>query len=147
MRLLICLKGRPSGARDAMQCLGLNHRPTFLYDYLRPAIQAGFVQMTHPDSPRSPKHSLCEPSGTVAHNYIYIPKSTTTSFTIYFLCLILHQLSSLPSPISSNRLLKSGTSLPCKHPSPPPPLPRSSTGSSLSKPSMQLLPGTRASGG
>ncbi len=55
IRLLTCLRERPSGTRDAMQCLGLNHRPTFLYDYLRPAIQAGFVQMTHPDSPRSPK--------------------------------------------------------------------------------------------
>ena len=53
-RLLICLKEKPSGARDAMQCLGLSHRPTFLYDYLRPAIQAGFVQMTQPDSPKSP---------------------------------------------------------------------------------------------
>ena len=55
--------------------------------------------------PQLPVNSLCEPSGTVAHNYIYIPKSTTTSFTIYFLCLTFHQLSSLPSPISSNRLL------------------------------------------
>ena len=97
--------------------------------------------------PSSCYHSLCEPSGTVAHNYIYISKITTTSSTIYFLCLILQQLSSLPSPISSNRPLKSNTSLPRKHPSPPPSLPHSSTGSSLSKPSMQLLPGTRASGG
>lgn len=61
-RLLICLKEKPSGARDAMQCLGLSHRPTFLYDYLKPAIQAGFVQMTQPDSPKSPtqKYRLTE---------------------------------------------------------------------------------------
>ncbi|MCT8337474.1 AAA family ATPase [Methanoculleus sp. Afa-1] len=61
-RLLICLKERPSGTKDAMQCLGLSHRPTFLYDYLRPAIQARFVQMTQPDSPKSPtqKYRLTE---------------------------------------------------------------------------------------
>jgi|GEM_PF-1841954 len=53
-RLLICLEERPSGTKDVMQCLGLNHRPAFLYDYLRPAIQAGFVQMMQPDSPKSP---------------------------------------------------------------------------------------------
>jgi len=37
-----------------MKCIGLNHRPTFIYDYLQPAIQAGFVEMTQPDSPKSP---------------------------------------------------------------------------------------------
>lgn len=42
------------GGREAMKCIGLNHRPTFIYDYLQPAIQAGFVEMTQPDSPKSP---------------------------------------------------------------------------------------------
>ncbi|MFY9194606.1 MAG: hypothetical protein WAN99_04450, partial [Methanoculleus sp.] len=32
-RLLTCLKEGPLGARDVMQCLGISHRPTFLYDY------------------------------------------------------------------------------------------------------------------
>jgi len=31
-RLMICLEERPSGTKDAMQCPGLSHRPTFLYD-------------------------------------------------------------------------------------------------------------------
>ncbi len=47
-----------------MQCTvrDASHRPTFLYDYPRPAIQAGFVEMTQPDSPRSPtqKYRLTE---------------------------------------------------------------------------------------
>ncbi len=45
-----------------MQCLDLSHRPTFLYDYLKPAIQAGLVEMTQPDSPKSPtqKYRLTE---------------------------------------------------------------------------------------
>ncbi len=52
--LLLCLQHRPLGGREAMKCVGLKHRPTFIYDYLQPAIQAGFVEMTQPDSPKSP---------------------------------------------------------------------------------------------
>ena len=52
--LLFCLKTQPLGRRDAMVCIGLNSRPTFVYDYLKPAIQAGFVEMTLPNSPKSP---------------------------------------------------------------------------------------------
>lgn len=52
--LLSCLQQGPLGGREAMKCAGVNHRPTFLYDYLQPAIQAGFVEMTLPDSPKSP---------------------------------------------------------------------------------------------
>jgi hypothetical protein len=37
-----------------MHCLGLGHRPTFLYDYLQPAIRAGFAGMTRPDAPTGP---------------------------------------------------------------------------------------------
>ncbi|OQA54420.1 MAG: hypothetical protein BWY45_02589 [Euryarchaeota archaeon ADurb.Bin294] len=40
--------------KEAMKCLGLNHRPTFMYDYLKPAIDAGYAEMTQPDSPKSP---------------------------------------------------------------------------------------------
>jgi len=53
-RILNCLKNEPLGARDAMQSLGLRHRPTFLYDYLQPAMDAGLVEMTQPESPKSP---------------------------------------------------------------------------------------------
>ena len=52
--LLFCLKTKPLGRRDAMVCIGLSSRPTFVYDYLKPAIQAGFVEMTLPNSPKSP---------------------------------------------------------------------------------------------
>ena len=52
--LLFCLKEGALGTRGAMQCLGLSHRPTFLYNYLQPAIRAGLLEMTQPGSPRSP---------------------------------------------------------------------------------------------
>ena len=37
-----------------MTAVGLSHRPTFRQNYLNPAIAAGWVAPTQPDSPRSP---------------------------------------------------------------------------------------------
>ena len=34
-----------------MAALGLSHRPTFRNNYIRPALEAGLVEMTHPESP------------------------------------------------------------------------------------------------
>jgi ATP-dependent DNA helicase RecG len=38
-----------------MDAVGISHRPTFLYSYLQPALNAGLVEMTIPDKPRSSK--------------------------------------------------------------------------------------------
>jgi len=50
-----------------MQAMGLNHRPTFLYDYLQPALSIGLIEMTQPDSPKSPtqKYRLTEKGKSV----------------------------------------------------------------------------------
>lgn len=53
-RLLVCLKGEPLSTKAAMQQLGLSHRPTFIQTYLQPALQAGLIEMTQPQSPKSP---------------------------------------------------------------------------------------------
>jgi ATP-dependent DNA helicase RecG len=53
-RLLTCLKSGSYGVRDIMLNLNLHHRPTFLDNYLKPAMEAGLVGMTQPDSPKSP---------------------------------------------------------------------------------------------
>lgn len=37
-----------------MKTLALSHRPTFRKNYLRPALDAGWIEMTNPQSPRSP---------------------------------------------------------------------------------------------
>lgn len=42
------------GAKDLMQKISLKHRPTFMHNYLLPALEHGLVEMTQPDSPRSP---------------------------------------------------------------------------------------------
>ena len=42
--------------------LGLQHRPTFRKNYLRPALDGGWIEMTQPQSPNSPmqKYRLSE---------------------------------------------------------------------------------------
>lgn len=52
--ILVCLENGPLGGRDLMEKLALRHRPTFLYRYLRPAMDAGLIEMTQPESPNSP---------------------------------------------------------------------------------------------
>ncbi|TDQ40152.1 hypothetical protein DFQ45_101287 [Thiopseudomonas denitrificans] len=37
-----------------MQAVSLRHRATFLENYLNPALDAGLIEMTQPDAPRSP---------------------------------------------------------------------------------------------
>ncbi len=44
---------------EIMQSLGLKHRPTFLYDYLKPALEQGFIEMTIPDKPNSNLQKYC----------------------------------------------------------------------------------------
>lgn len=41
-------------ASDLMKQLGLKHRPTFRKNYLNPALQKNWIEMTQPDKPQSP---------------------------------------------------------------------------------------------
>ena len=55
-RLLGALQNGPSRAKSAAELmaeLGLSHRPTFRQNYLRPALDAGLIEMTHPDAPNA----------------------------------------------------------------------------------------------
>ena len=53
-RLLTALTHGEKGAAELMQALGLRHAPSFRKSYLVPALDAGLVVRTQPDSPRSP---------------------------------------------------------------------------------------------
>ncbi len=46
--------GEEISADELMKRLGMRHRPTFRRNYLNPALAAGLMEMTQPDSPRSP---------------------------------------------------------------------------------------------
>ena len=50
-RLLAELQDGARSAMDVMAALGLSHRPTFRNNYIRPALEAGLVEMTRPESP------------------------------------------------------------------------------------------------
>jgi len=52
--LAVLAPGEALKASELMQRLGLSHRATFSQNYLKPALAAGVLAMTHPDSPRSP---------------------------------------------------------------------------------------------
>lgn len=54
-RLVEILVHGEKSAMELMQALGLRHAPTFRKNYLLPALDAGLVERTQPDSPRSPK--------------------------------------------------------------------------------------------
>ena len=57
---------------EMMEAVGLKHRPTFLYNYLTPAIEAGLVTMLYPNSPRHPRQRYrLTPKGTIFLNQTY----------------------------------------------------------------------------
>ncbi|MDO9568586.1 MAG: putative DNA binding domain-containing protein [Hydrogenophaga sp.] len=61
-RLCVALEQEAQGTKELMQSLNLKHRPSFLQGYLNPALKQHLVEMTQPDSPRSPtqKYRLTE---------------------------------------------------------------------------------------
>lgn len=52
-RLLQSMDNQAYSGRELMTKLELNHRPTFLYSYLQPALKVGLIEMTVPDKPRA----------------------------------------------------------------------------------------------
>ena len=54
-RLLGELRGGTLSSAALMERLGISHRPTFLYRYMHPALEGGWIAMTAPDHPRSSK--------------------------------------------------------------------------------------------
>ena len=52
--LAVFAAGETLTATELMLRLGLAHRPSFRNRYLNPALAAGWIEMTNPDSPRSP---------------------------------------------------------------------------------------------
>ena len=44
---------------EMTEAVGLKHRPTFLYNYLPPAIEAGLVTTPYPNSPRHTRQRYC----------------------------------------------------------------------------------------
>jgi Fic family protein len=53
--LLDVMDDTPKSTKELMELLGIKHRPTFRENYLLPAIELGYIEMTIPDKPNSSK--------------------------------------------------------------------------------------------
>ncbi|GAC1374339.1 MAG: Fic family protein [Aquirhabdus sp.] len=54
-RLILVMGQREYSLIELMSLLNLSHRPTFQQNYLNPAMEAGVIERTIPDKPKSPK--------------------------------------------------------------------------------------------
>jgi hypothetical protein len=52
---LVLVLYKPKSRPELMEALDLRHNGNFRDNYLRPAMESGFVEMTDPNSPNSPK--------------------------------------------------------------------------------------------
>lgn len=53
-RLIGLMQQQDYSLTELMQLVGLAHRPTFQKNYLNPALEAGLIERTQPDKPKSP---------------------------------------------------------------------------------------------
>ncbi|MCK5519943.1 MAG: hypothetical protein KAI81_02425, partial [Candidatus Marinimicrobia bacterium] len=56
-------------ANEIMELLSLKGRRNFLQNYLQPAVESGSIEMTQPDSPKSPtqKYRLSDKGKKILH--------------------------------------------------------------------------------
>ncbi len=55
VKLLMAIGTQEMSVKQMMEAVALKHRPTFLKNYLIPAINGGYIRMLYPDSPRHPR--------------------------------------------------------------------------------------------
>lgn len=59
-RLILALHNQPAKTTsELMVVLNLKHRPTFRKNYLQPALAAKWIEMTQPNTPKSPTQKYC----------------------------------------------------------------------------------------
>lgn len=55
VRLIRAIGYQQLAVKQMMESIGLKHRPTFLQNYLNPAISDGYIRLLYPQSPRHPR--------------------------------------------------------------------------------------------
>ncbi|MCA1758943.1 MAG: transcriptional regulator, partial [Bacteroidales bacterium] len=53
-RLILVMEELPFSLNELMLKLELKHRPTFMYNYLKPALENNWMEMTNPETPNNP---------------------------------------------------------------------------------------------
>ena len=70
-RLIIAVADQQVSVMQMMEYLSLKHRPTFLENYLNPAMNDGFIRQLYPQSPRHPRQKyLLTVKGIALYNKI-----------------------------------------------------------------------------
>lgn len=49
------MSGQWMSSNEIMALLSMSHKPTFRKNYLKPALELGWVEMRDPNSPKSPQ--------------------------------------------------------------------------------------------
>ena len=69
--LLLALSNEQLSLKVLMEKIGLKHRPTFVENYITPALEAGILKVLHPDKPNHPRQKyLLTAKGLALYNEI-----------------------------------------------------------------------------
>ena len=69
--LLLALSNEQLSLKVLMEKVGLKHRPTFIENYINPAIESGIVKVLYPDKPNHPRQKyLLTAKGLALYNEI-----------------------------------------------------------------------------
>ena len=69
--LLVALSNDQLSLKVLMEKVGLKHRPTFLENYINPAIETSIVKVLYPDKPNHPRQKyLLTAKGLALYNEI-----------------------------------------------------------------------------
>ena len=75
-KLIIAVADQQVSVTQMMERLSLKHRPTFLENYLNPAMNDGFIRQLYPQSPRHPRQKyLLTVKGIALYNTIFQNKA------------------------------------------------------------------------
>ena len=69
--LLLTLSNEQLSLKGLMEKIGLKHRPTFVENYITPALEAGVLKVLYPDKPNHPRQKyLLTAKGLALYNEI-----------------------------------------------------------------------------
>ena len=69
LALLLALSNEQLSLKGLMEKVGLKHRPTFIENYINPAVETGILKILYPDTPNHPRQKyLLTAKGLALYN-------------------------------------------------------------------------------
>ena len=76
LALLLALSNEQLSLKGLMERVGLKHRPTFIENYINPAVETGILKILYPDKPNHPRQKyLLTAKGLALYNDLKIKHS------------------------------------------------------------------------